>query len=79
MSENAVNRGFRRLGYTTNQTTAHGFRQWRRHYSTTIFGASGQCSAAERKAFGVLDLGLGLEGKTWSVTAFSNTRSTANI
>jgi integrase len=26
MSENAVNQGLRRLGYTTNQMTAHGFR-----------------------------------------------------
>ena len=38
----------------------------------TLFGAPGQYSAAERQAFGVLDVRLGLEGKTWSVTAFSN-------
>ena len=38
----------------------------------TIFGAPGQYGAAERQAFGVLDVRLGLEGKTWRVTAFSN-------
>ena len=38
----------------------------------TLFGAPGQYSAAERAAFGVLDLKLGLEGKTWNITAFAN-------
>lgn len=38
----------------------------------TLFGAPGQYGAAERKAFGVLDLKLGLEGRTWNVTAFAN-------
>jgi integrase len=38
MSENAVNQGLRRLGYTTNQMTAHGFRAM----AATLLNESGQ-------------------------------------
>lgn len=37
----------------------------------TIFGAPGQYGAAKREAFGVLDLRLGFEGRTWNVAAYA--------
>lgn len=41
MSENAVNQGLRRLGYTTNEMTAHGFRAM----AATLLNESGRWNA----------------------------------
>jgi integrase len=41
MSDNTINAGLRRLGYTTDEMTAHGFRAM----ASTLLNGSGECSA----------------------------------